>query len=134
MLASEALYVGAGSSDGRDDLGGDKATILVGIIEEVLKVATIADDTKDQLSHFEVQKVILDLKTLDRLLALLHQDDEGSGEVLVEGEAELAVLFAPAWESEGGDMGVERVHTGLLREMVHDGRVLDRNSRLGDEG
>lgn len=134
MLAPEALDVRAGSSDGRDDLGSDKATILIGVIEEVLKVATIADDTKDQLCHLEVQEVILDLKTLDRFLALLHQDDKCSGEVLMEGEAEFAVLFAPAREGERGDVGVKRVHAGLLREMMHDGRVLDRDGRLGDEG
>lgn len=133
MLTPEALDVGAGSSDGRDDLGGDKATILVGIIEKVLKVATIANDAKDQLCHLKVQEVILDLKTLDRLLALLHQDNKCSGKILVKRKTQLAVLFTPTGEGEGSNVGVERVHTGPLREMMHDRRVLDRDGRLGDE-
>lgn len=134
MLTPEALDVGTGSSDGRDDLGGDKPTILVGIIKEMLKVATIADDAKDQLCHLEIQEVILDFETLDRLLALLHQDNKCSRKVLVERKTQLTVLFTSTGKGEGSNVGVERVHTGLLREMMHDRRVLDRDSRLGDEG
>lgn len=134
MMTPEALDVGASSSDGRDNLRGDKATILVGIIKKVLKVATIADYAEDQLCHLEVQEIILDLKTLDRLLALLHEDNECSRKVLVESKAQLAVLFSSTREGEGSNVSVERVHTGLLREMMHDRRVLDRDGRLGDEG
>lgn len=96
-------------------------------------MAAMADNAEDEFGHFQVQKVVLDLEAFDCVLTLLHQPDQGAGEILVEGEAEFAVFFTAPGEGEGGDVGVERVHARLLWEMVHDGRILDGDGGFGDE-
>lgn len=133
MLTLEALDVGAGSGDGTDDLGGNEATIPVAIVEEVFEVATVANDAEDEFCHFEVKKVVLDIKRLERLVALLHEDGKGTGKVLVEGETELAVFLAAAREGEGGDVGVQGMHALMLWEVVHDRGVLDGDGGFGDK-
>ena len=135
MLSLEGFDVGAGSSDGTDDLGRHKPTVPVAVIHQMLQMAAIAHDREDELGHLQIQKVIFKFQSLDRFLALFHQIGEGEGEVVVEGETELAVFLSSARECERCDFGVERVHAGLmLREMVHDRRGLYRNSGLADEG
>lgn len=51
----------------------------------------------------------------------------------MKGETEFAVFFTAPGEGERGDVGVERVHAGLLGEVVHDGSVLDGDGSFGDE-
>lgn len=83
MLSTEALDIGACSSDGAYNLGFNKATVPVAVVEQVLEVATIPDDAKDELCHLEVDSVALDLEVLDRFIAVFQQGLQVAREFVV---------------------------------------------------